>query len=175
MKPKPFWLLNHFTVPVFMGAFPLGTCVFEPHYIATSLFEILGGGRQSGALFAARPSRFGRNSMNKRWSSCLLSARGTALSSGRQRIRETPEILSRMPAFGPRLENCPNAKGRGRAPRELIQPPASGRRKSVSCARAVAIPGLVEPQQPHHAHVSQEADRYAARHNVNDVDINHAG
>jgi hypothetical protein len=29
MKPKPFWPLNHFTVPVDMGALSLSTCAYK--------------------------------------------------------------------------------------------------------------------------------------------------
>src|SRR6266478_6768643 len=57
MKPKPFRLSNHFTVPVFMGALPVGTCGYRLRANAAGSFEILGECRQSGALFAARPSR----------------------------------------------------------------------------------------------------------------------
>src|SRR6266478_1491427 len=57
MKPKPFRLSNHFTVPLFMGALPLGTCADRLRADAAGSFEILGECRQSGALFAARPSR----------------------------------------------------------------------------------------------------------------------
>src|SRR6266566_9906098 len=57
MKPKPFRLSNHFTVPLFMGAFPVGTCGDRLRANAAGSFEILGECRQSGALFAARPSR----------------------------------------------------------------------------------------------------------------------
>jgi hypothetical protein len=55
MKPKPFWLLNHFTVPVFMGA-PYA-CVLWPREDTAGLSRLWREGRQSGALFAARPSR----------------------------------------------------------------------------------------------------------------------
>src|SRR5438067_292349 len=34
MKPKPFWLLNHFTVPLFMGSSLFITCLFEPRHSA---------------------------------------------------------------------------------------------------------------------------------------------
>src|SRR5260370_28014060 len=57
MKPKPFRLSNHFTVPLFMGALPVGTCGDRLRANAAGSFEILGECRQSGALFAARPSR----------------------------------------------------------------------------------------------------------------------
>src|SRR5947209_2046250 len=57
MKPKPFWLLNHFTVPLFMGVLPLGTCVMKPRRTQPVSSRFGGEARQSGALFAARPSR----------------------------------------------------------------------------------------------------------------------
>jgi hypothetical protein len=40
-----------------MGALPVGTCGDRLRANAAGLFEILGECRQSGALFAARPSR----------------------------------------------------------------------------------------------------------------------
>src|SRR2546430_325418 len=64
MKPKPFWLLNHFTVPLFIGALPFDTFVFKPRHNAAGSSRFWGEGRQSGALFAARPSR----SAETRWS-----------------------------------------------------------------------------------------------------------
>src|SRR5438067_5512544 len=57
MKPKPFWLLNHFTVPLFIGALPFDTFVFKPRHNAAGSSMFWGEGRRSGALFAARPSR----------------------------------------------------------------------------------------------------------------------
>src|SRR6266536_1345932 len=63
MKPKPFWLLNHFTVPVVMGDRPLGTWIVEPRASAVGVVEVWREGRQSGALIAARPSR----SAETRW------------------------------------------------------------------------------------------------------------
>jgi hypothetical protein len=33
-EAEPFWLLNHFTVPLFMGALPFGTYVFGPRHNA---------------------------------------------------------------------------------------------------------------------------------------------
>jgi len=33
-ESEAFWLLNHFTVPLFMGALPFGTWVFKPRHNA---------------------------------------------------------------------------------------------------------------------------------------------
>jgi hypothetical protein len=62
MKPKPFWPLNHFTVPCDMGALPSGAFVDGCARAQPVRFEIWGEGRQSGALFAARPSRSAESS-----------------------------------------------------------------------------------------------------------------
>src|SRR6266498_2558568 len=56
MKPKPFWLLNHFTVPLFMGVFLLIRAC-SSRAMTQPVSSRFGEGRQSGALFAARPSR----------------------------------------------------------------------------------------------------------------------
>jgi hypothetical protein len=64
MNPKPFWLLNHFTVPVVMGS------SFEIDKRLTALksafgvVEIWREGRQSGALESGEAKSFGRNSMD---------------------------------------------------------------------------------------------------------------
>src|SRR5258707_2782032 len=57
MKPKPFWLLNHFTVPLFMGALLLVRVCSRRAITQPVSSRFWGEGRQSGALFAARPSR----------------------------------------------------------------------------------------------------------------------
>jgi hypothetical protein len=57
MKPKPFWPLNHFTVPCAMET-SFSTCLGRPRGCAAGLVvEIWEEDRQSDAKHAARPSR----------------------------------------------------------------------------------------------------------------------
>jgi hypothetical protein len=50
MKPKPFWPLNHFTVPLFMGDLSSDTSMVSRAQTQPVCFEILEESRQSGAL-----------------------------------------------------------------------------------------------------------------------------
>jgi hypothetical protein len=57
MKPKPFWLLNHFTVPCVIQLFPSGTCALRPRLKHIRFIRDLKESRQSDAVCAVRPSR----------------------------------------------------------------------------------------------------------------------
>src|SRR5581483_9527160 len=63
MKPKPFWPLNHFTVPVDIEVLSLSKNTSMAARKRDRLVEIKDECRQTGALFAARPSR----SAETRW------------------------------------------------------------------------------------------------------------
>src|SRR6266481_9739435 len=95
MKPKPFRLSNHFTVPLFMGAFPVGTCGDRLRANAAGSFEILGECRQSGALFAARPSRSAetRSTAHRASSVDAQGPRGEFNLPGSDRLRCLLRIL----------------------------------------------------------------------------------
>src|SRR5581483_738369 len=63
MKPKPFWPLNHLTVPLFMGALPFRLRVLLSRAQTQPVCFEFWRNRQSGALFAARPIRSAESSI----------------------------------------------------------------------------------------------------------------
>src|SRR5215510_4509863 len=78
MKPKPFWLLNHFTVPIFMRIISFGSryvkaaqnvngSTLSPREWRQRLARDLG--RRSSVRHAVRgeAKSFGRNSIGYRW------------------------------------------------------------------------------------------------------------
>ena len=83
MKPKPFWLLNHFTVPVSMGD-PLHMCL-EPRSRARRVNSR--SGRDSSVRHAIRgeAKSFGRNSMGE-------YGDRSSISQGARPFRALPDI-----------------------------------------------------------------------------------
>jgi hypothetical protein len=76
MNPKPFWPLNHFTVPCVMSLY-FGICAVRPHASAASLFEIW---RKvvSPTRLCREAKSFGRSSIDAVWSIGAADARLTS-------------------------------------------------------------------------------------------------
>src|SRR5262245_3841380 len=140
MKPKPFMVLNHFTVPLFMGDLPVLRVELDCARCAAGLFEIWGNvvsqarGARRGQV--VRPKLDQRN-MAPRW----------PIRKGPEHNSPVAEARKSWP-FGFRPPYCMNHRHLARPPvaeRPVVLPPPPGsspcRRRTPSISPIKSIAG----------------------------------